>query len=157
MNEASKALFMGFKGKNNASSMIAQEISDSHLLLTNSFEGLKRDIEGATADFCPAVIFGIDKNLKDLLRIERNAQKGGSRRDSSLDIESLSAKLNEAGLKSIISQEATHYLCNEAYWHALGKFNQKAVLIHIPPLKHIDKAFIDKLKTALLPFAATLA
>lgn len=94
--------------------MIAQEISDSHLLLTNSFEGLKRDIEGAPADFCPAVIFGIDKNLKDLLRIERTAQKGGSRRDSSLDLESLSAKLNETGLKSIISQEATHYLCNEA-------------------------------------------
>ena len=156
MNETGKALSMGFKGKSNASRIVAQEISDSHLLLTNSFEGLKRDIEGVPAGFCPAVIFGIDKNLKGFLRIESTAQKDGSRRVSSLDLESLAAKLNEAGLKSIISQEPTHYLCNEAYWHALGKFNQKAVLIHIPPLKHIDKAFIAKLKAALTPFAAPL-
>lgn len=37
-------LFLGFKGKNNASSILVKSISENSYFLTNSFEGLKRDI-----------------------------------------------------------------------------------------------------------------
>ncbi|WP_026516252.1 hypothetical protein [Butyrivibrio sp. MC2021] len=33
-------LFVGFKGKNNASSVLVEELPSEHLLLTNSFTGL---------------------------------------------------------------------------------------------------------------------
>ncbi len=38
-------LFVGFKGKNNASSVLVEELPSEHLLLTNSFTGLKKDID----------------------------------------------------------------------------------------------------------------
>ena len=40
-----KVLLTGFKGKNNSSSILVQSISENYRLLTNSFEGLKKDIE----------------------------------------------------------------------------------------------------------------
>ena len=38
-------LFTGFKGKNNSSCILAEQLSQEHLLLTNSYAGLKRDID----------------------------------------------------------------------------------------------------------------
>ena len=37
-------LFVGFKGKNNTSRILVEELSPVHLLLTNSFTGLRKDI-----------------------------------------------------------------------------------------------------------------
>jgi hypothetical protein len=39
-----RILFVGFKGKNNASGKLVELISHEHLLLTNSFGGLQKDI-----------------------------------------------------------------------------------------------------------------
>lgn len=58
-----KVLFVGFKGKNNASGRMAESISPDHLLLTNSFTGLKKDIDSITEEYDLAVMFGVDKTL----------------------------------------------------------------------------------------------
>ena len=141
-----KILLTGFKGKNNSSGKLVQEISENYLLLTNSFDGLQKDIEAIDEDFDFVIMFGCDKYLKDSVRIERFAEKNGERISSVLDIGDISDKLCAAGIKNCISDIPGHYLCNEAYWCALQKFNNKVVFIHIPTIKNIDDDFINKMK-----------
>ena len=137
-------LYIGFKGKNNASCSLVKSISVDSYLLTNSFEGLKRDIESLSCSYDSVILFGIDKNLTDMVRIERIAEKD-SRQHSSLDLESISAQLEAVGISNQLSDKPTHYLCNTAYWYLLHKFNGKAVLIHIPSIKNTNEHLIDGL------------
>ena len=74
-----KVLLTGFKGKNNSSSILVQSISENYRLLTNSFEGLKKDIEEIDEGFDFLIMFGCDKNLKDSVQIERFAEKNGEK------------------------------------------------------------------------------
>lgn len=141
-----KVMYIGFKGKNNSSGKLVQVISENYRLLTNSFEGVQKDIEQINGVFDFLIMFGCDKNLKDSVRIERFAEKNGERIASVLDLGKNSAKLGAAGIKNYISDTPGHYLCNEAYWCALQKFNNKAVFIHIPTIKNIDDDFINKMK-----------
>ena len=143
-----RKLYIGFKGKNNASCILAQAISESHYLLTNSFGGLKKDIEMLDNSYDCIVMFGIDKNLKNSVRIEQTAEKD-TVESSVLDLEKTSECLNFNGVKNYICSEPTHYLCNEAYWFILHKFKGKAVFIHIPSKKYINDIFIEKVKLAL--------
>ena len=53
-------LFLGFKGKNNTSCMLAEQLSPKHLLLTNSFTGLKKDIDSISGEYDQIVMFGVD-------------------------------------------------------------------------------------------------
>lgn len=141
-----KILLTGFKGKNNSSGNLVQTISQNYKLLTNSFDGVKKDIEEISDDFDFVIMFGCDKNLKDSVRIERFAQKNNEKITSALDLENISKRLGNVGIKNIISDVTGAYLCNEAYWSALKKFNNKAVFIHIPTFKNIDDDFIKKMK-----------
>ena len=103
-------------------------------------------------------MFGCDKNLKDSVRIERFAQKNGDIIASELDLVKISDKLGAAGIKNFISDIPGHYLCNEAYWSALKKFNNKAVFIHIPTLKNIDEKHRGhRLSEKLIDAACNLA
>lgn len=86
-------LYIGFKGKNNASCLLVQSISTNHCLLTNSFDGLKKDIEQLDDFYNCIIMFGIDKNLKDSVRIEKVAEKG-TLEHSRLNLEEISANLN---------------------------------------------------------------
>ena len=141
-----KILLTGFKGKNNSSGNLVQTISQNYKLVTNSFDGIKKDIEEISDDFDFVIMFGCDKHLKDSVRIERFAEKNGEKIASALDLENISKRLGNVGIKNIISDVTGAYLCNEAYWSALKKFNNKAVFIHIPTFKNIDDGFIDKMK-----------
>ena len=142
-------LFIGFKGKFNSSSILVQSIAQNYCLLTNSFNGLKKDIDYITDDYDFIIMFGVDKKLESSLRIERVAEKNGIRYSSILDIEDISDCLNAVGVKNHISATPTHYLCNEAYWYILKKFNGKAAFIHIPTIKYFDDNLIKKVKQAL--------
>ena len=91
-------------------------------------------------------MFGCDKSLKDYVRLERFAEKDGVKCETRLDVKLLSETLSRDGVENVISETPTQYLCNEAYWYALQKFERKAVFIHIPTLKNIDDNFISKMK-----------
>ncbi len=71
-----KILYTGFKGKNNSSYQLIQSIQGNKLLLTNSFEGLRRDIENIDLFYDLAIMFGLDKTLKNRVRIECVAEYG---------------------------------------------------------------------------------
>ena len=136
-------LHIGFKGKNNASCILVKSISADSYLLTNSFEGLKRDIDFLDHSYDCIILFGIDKNLVDTVRIEKVAEKE-TKEYSLLNLENISAQLDAVGISNCLSDKPTHYLCNAAYWYLLRKFNGKVVLIHIPSIKNINKCFIEK-------------
>ena len=138
-------LYIGFKGKNNASRILAKSISADSYLLTNSFAGLKRDIEAISHSYDSVILFGIDKYLTDTVRIEKVAEKDTAE-FSILNLEEISAQLEAVGISNYLSDKPTNYLCNAAYWYLLRKFNGKAVLIHIPSIKNLNERFIDGIK-----------
>ncbi len=71
--------YIGFKGRKNSSSMLVKALSQHHILLTNSFTGIKKDIGLLPADYDVVYFFGVDKNLTDSFRIEQCAEKDRSR------------------------------------------------------------------------------
>ncbi|MBO4478238.1 MAG: hypothetical protein J5757_07945 [Lachnospiraceae bacterium] len=143
-------LFVGFKGKNNTSGVLAERLSLQHLLLTNSFAGLRRDIASLRGAYDCVVMFGVDKTLSSSVRIEKIASLNGTERASALDLQRLIEALADVGVPVEISDSPTAYLCNEAYWHMLDRFSGRAVFIHVPTLKHVDERFIEKM-TCLNP------
>ena len=155
--ENKKCLFVGFKGMKNSSCVLVSELlKESPLredgvlkkfcLLTNSFEGVKRDIEAIEGKYDFVIMFGCDKSLKDCVRLECSAEKDGVKCETRLDVKLLSETLASDGVENVISETPTHYLCNEAYWYTLQKFEGKVVFIHIPTPKYIDEKFISKMK-----------
>ena len=142
-------IYIGFKGKNNASSVLVNHLSESPYLLTNSFGGVKKDVESLAEAYDCVLMFGVDKNLKNSVRIEKLAEREGIRLASGLDLVDISKRLSEVGVMNFISHTPTHYLCNEAYWFALRKFNGKVVFIHIPTMKNISDGFLVKMQKAL--------
>ena len=142
-------LYTGFRGNRNASGLLAQQLAQDCCLLTNSFSGLKRDIDAISCDYDHVIMFGVDRELTNSVRIERIAEKDGVRYSSSLDLESLAASFRTAGLAVSVSDTPTAWLCNEAYWHMLRKFDGRAVFIHIPTVRNADEAFFRKVRQAL--------
>lgn len=133
-----KILYTGFKGKNNASCQLVELINaNDKVLLTNSFEGIKKDLAKISLESYDLIImFGINKNLKDKLIIEIN---------SNLNLEYFNTKVNYDELKSMISDndievdlnfKPTKYLCNYAYHNALLR-NKNSIFIHIPGISKI--------------------
>ena len=141
-----KILVIGFKGMNNSSKMLVEQLSSEHVLLTNSFSGLKRDIDSISTDYESVLLFGADKNLTSTVRIEKCAEKDGQRIDSVVDLRKIAESLEKAGIESFISEVPTAYLCNEAYWYLLKKYSGRVVLIHIPTIKHITNDFVENMK-----------
>ena len=142
-------LYIGFKGIHNASCRLVQALQGNRYFLTNSFSGLKKDIDVLDSSCGCAIIFGVDKNLKNTVRIEKTARcENGIKLYSLLNLERISESLIAADVKSNISDNPTQYLCNEAYCYALQKFRGNAVLIHIPTIKYADDAFIQRIKRA---------
>lgn len=131
-----KVLYIGFKGKNNSSSILVNSLSSQGCLLTNSFAGLKKDIDNLSADYDEVYLFGVDKTLTDSFRIEQCADRENIRLTTVLDLKVISERLSAAGIKSTVSDTPTHFLCNEAYWYLLEKYQGRAVLIHIPTIKN---------------------
>ena len=131
-----KILFVGFKGKNNSSAILVNSLSQQNCLLTNSFSGVKRDIDSLPHEYDKVYLFGVDKYLTDSFRIELCAEKENVKLNSTLDIKEIKEQIKAAGIKSTISDNASHYLCNEAYWYLLKKYHGRVALIHIPTIKY---------------------
>ena len=142
-------LYTGFRGIRNASGLLAQQLAQDCCLLTNSFSGLKRDIDAIGQDYDHVVMFGVDKELTDTIRIERAAEKDGVRYSSSMDLEDLAESFRMAGLAASVSETPTAWLCNEAYWHMLRKYGGRAVFIHIPTVRNVDGMFVQRIRQAL--------
>ena len=140
-----KTLYIGFKGKNNTSSHLVNQLGKEVLLLTNSFSGLEKDILSITESYDSIYMFGADSSLKGTLRIEKCAELYGITVSSDYDVPKLSKVLDGYGIVNSISNMPTQYLCNAAYYHMLC-INKNAVFIHIPSIKGMNDAFMEQLR-----------
>ena len=123
-------LYTAFKGFHNTSFQLVSQLCGDKLFLTNSFQGLEKEILSLGTDYEAIYMFGIDKNLRNGIRIETCANYNGGFVTTSFDIVTLEKVIKDLGISYIISNKPTAYLCNAAYYHMLKK-NRNTVFIHI--------------------------
>ena len=140
-----KVLYTGFKGKNNSSYQLLSRILGHKLFLTNSFDGLKKEIMNITDQYDLVVMFGLDTSLKDTVRIESIAEWDGEERATEIDCDEICGCLTTNGVRCAVSNIPTRYLCNAAYFHMLEKVSGKAVFIHIPSTKNMSEGLTEKI------------
>ena len=148
-----RTLCVGFKGRNNTSFQLVSRLSGDTAFLTNSFPGLARDIAAISGQYDVVFLFGADKDLVDSVRIESCSSLNGRVLSSRLSVVELAAKLRENCVQSRISNEPTHYLCNDAYARLLEKFSGNAVLIHIPGIKYMQDTLMDSIRNSIAEFS----
>ena len=132
-----KVLLTAFYGKYNASNMLVDMIDDNvdKLILTNSFVKLEQELNNTSLkDYDLILMFGINKFLKDEIRLEETAKLDDTL-NTCIDINSMCQLCNKY-IKTSINNVPTKYLCNSAYYHAL-KRNQNTLFIHIPGFSKI--------------------
>lgn len=78
-------LFTAFKGKNNASAVLLDMISGDKLYLTNSYVGLEKEILNLEKTYDIVLMFGLDKNLNNEIRIENIVENNGKIEVTSFD------------------------------------------------------------------------
>ena len=142
-------LYVAFKGDGNSSNKIVRSLNGDKLFLTNSYDGLKKDIDNIKGTYDLVYMFGLDKNLKGNIRIESIAKKDDVCLYSNMDCKSIAMKLNEIGTIATVGNSPIQSLCNEAYWCMLRKFNCNVVFFHVPSIKYITDIFIEKVKIVL--------
>lgn len=136
-------LYTAFKGRNNSSFCLVERINGEKLFLTNSFKGLKKDIDKIENECDRVYMFGLDNKLTDIIRVEPCAEKDGERVYTEIDTAEIIGNLKKEGLKCKIAEKPTHYLCNEAYYYMLKKVYGRALFIHIPPLKYFSNEMAE--------------
>ena len=139
-----KILFTAFKGVHNTSLQLVDQTAANYILLTNSFQGLEKDISFVSGDCSIVYMFGVDKKLIDKVRIETCAKYNDETVCTDFNVHYLETKLKSAGISYSISDKPTRYLCNAAYYHMLKK-NPNTVFIHIPSLKGMSVELMNKL------------
>ena len=139
-----KILFTAFKGVHNTSFQLVDQTAANYILLTNSFQGLEKDISFISSDYSIVYMFGVDKELIDKVRIEKYAKYNAETVCTDFDIHYLETMLRSVGVSYSISDKPTRYLCNAAYYHMLKK-NPNTVFIHIPSLKGMSIELMSKL------------
>lgn len=144
-----RTLYVAFKGTGNSSNRIVSSFSGEKLFLTNSYKGLKKDIDSLDQTYDVIYMFGLDKNLKGDIRVDKVAEKEGVRLCSDADLDALIDGLHNIGISANIGNKPTNYLCNEAFWYMLKKYNNHVVFFHVPSIKYIDESFIGKMKDIL--------
>lgn len=143
-------LLVAFKGNGNSSHRLVSALPGEKLFLTNSYAGLQEDIAHLDGSFDVVYMFGLDKTLRDSIRIEQSASLDGAFISSTLDCAQLALAFQVQGLSAFIGTKPQISLCNAAYWHMLQKFSRRVVFCHIPSVKYINDAFIHKVEHAVL-------
>lgn len=149
INKNMNVLYVGFKGKNNASYQLLSNLKGNKLLLTNSYDGLKRDIAMQQGKYKLILMFGIDKTLKNEIRIEKNARYDEERAETLIDIYAMNQHFNKNGIDAFISDIPTAYLCNAAYFHMLKKYTGRVVFVHIPSSKNMSEEMFVNLRKVI--------
>lgn len=142
-------LYVAFKGNGNSSNKIVRSLDGDKLFLTNSYHGLRKDIDEVNGIYDLVYLFGLDKRLKGEIRIECAAEKDGVRFYSDVDYQPIAMKWNESGMTANIGNTPMQSLCNEAYWYMLRKYHGQALFFHVPSIKYITEDFIAGIRNAL--------
>ena len=88
-----KILYTAFKGKNNTSYQVASRLNGTVLFLTNSFQGLEKDIATIVNDYDVVYMLGCNKSLNNKIKIETCAEYNGEWIFTEFDISELKKEL----------------------------------------------------------------
>lgn len=142
-----KILYTAFNGKSNSSKILLDNIiaeKDNKLYLRNSFktsvEQLSNKIKKNEYDLI--VSFGQAPLDKGTIKIETRGN-GVDYFDTDYDYSNLKKLFDENGFKTIISNDAGNYFCNNIYYNGLKYIREnnlkcKMIFIHIPQIDNID-------------------
>jgi hypothetical protein len=134
-----KVLYTAFKGVNNSSFQLVNEIDGLKAFLTNSFKGIDKDIEKIDDVYDKVIMFGLDKNLKKGIRFETVAQKCGANLYTRQDLSEYINRAENLKVSYVVSAIPTNYLCNEAYYQMMKKMKCPVLLVHIPTMKNMSE------------------
>ena len=140
-----KILFTAFKGANNTSFQLINQLDANAVLLTNSFNGVEKDIVSVGDSYDVIYMFGVDKTLMNKVRIESCAHYNGEMINTDYDIFCLEKRLKSVHIACEVSDVPAKYLCNAAYYHMLKKYSN-TVFIHIPSIKGMSERLLESLK-----------
>ena len=138
-----KILYTAFKGKNNTSYQVASRLNGTVLFLTNSFQGLEKDITTVVNDYDVVYMLGCNKSLNNKIKIETCAEYNGERIFTEFDISELKKRIDNK-LSYSISYSPTKYLCNAAFYHMLKK-NKNTIFIHIPSISGMNNCLKESI------------
>lgn len=136
----SKVLITSFKGKNNSSSILLNNIRvnlTDKLELTNSFitseQELKQKIDKSKYKYI--ISFGQKPNSNKLY-IELFGNKNDDKLETLFPYKKLASFLKENNIEYVISKNAGNYLCNNVYYEGMKYINDKSldakmIFIHI--------------------------
>ena len=137
-------LFTAFNGKNNSSKILLDKINHKNkLYLKNSFttsvKQLQKEIKNNQYDLI--ISFGQAPLEKDTIKIE-TIGRNNIEYKTKYDFISLKNKLDNY-FKTIISNDAGNYLCNNIYFNGLkyiedNKLKSNMIFIHIPKINNIS-------------------
>ena len=142
-----KILYTCFNGKNNSSKILLDNIDvelDDKLYLKNSFKTsvkqLKDKIKSNKYDLI--ISFGQAPLSKSVVKIETRGSCV-EHFDTNYDFSKLKELLDKNNFRTIISNYAGKYLCNNIYYNGLKYINEnklkcKMIFIHIPKIDNID-------------------
>ena len=139
-----RKLYTAFKGTHNTSFQLVSQLCGDKLFLTNSFQGLEKEILSINAEYDVVYMFGVDKNLRNSIRIETCANYNGELLETSFDMVTLEKAIKYLCMSCIVSNKPSAYLCNAAYYYMLKK-NRNTVFIHIPSIKGMNNSLMNKL------------
>jgi len=139
-----KILFTAFNGKNNSSKILLDKIKHKNkLYLKNSFKTSVAQLEKELKDnqYDLIISFGQAPLDVDTIKIE-TAGKGDVEYKTKYNYISLKNELDK-NFKTIISEDAGTYLCNNIYYNGLkyvekNKIKTNMIFIHIPMLNNIS-------------------
>ncbi|MGN0352471.1 MAG: hypothetical protein ACI4ES_12535 [Roseburia sp.] len=138
-------LYVGFKGKNNSSNNVVSQIDGETFYLTNSFKGLRSDIDRITKSYDLIFMFGLDKSLHEEIRIEKVAKNDEIQLQTTMNINYYADLAKANGITCKVSDKPTAYLCNDAYFYMLMKMKCPVLFIHIPTSKNMSSILLEKL------------
>lgn len=87
-----KTLYTGFKGTNNASFRLVSALNSPVFLLTNSFQGIERDISMLDGKYDSVIMTGIAPTLTNSIRFESCAEYYGEKLYSAFPVDLLTAR-----------------------------------------------------------------
>ncbi len=135
--------FVGFKGKNNPSFEVVKELGGT-IFLTNSFQGIKKDISNLQDISSTIILFGLNSKLKNSLQIEYVSQFETEVVVSTADSSEIKEVCAELEIKE--NRIPSKYYCNYAYYLLLKKYKGNVLLIHIPFSKEFRNKIISCFK-----------
>lgn len=141
-----KVLYVAFRGINNSSYQLVRQMNGEAFYFTNSFTGVRRDIDSLQTSYEKIIMFGIDKDLYEAIRFERVAQKNGDQCFTLMDLTPYLYRAKQHDVPYTISETPTTYLCNEAYFYMMRKMKCPVLFIHIPSMPHMPNDFLERLK-----------